>query len=149
MHILYFAHPHDTIGTPSEKSILKGMADRGWKVINPFEHNPEEDVIERIKSGNFSVCDALCLVENDLENLDRCDAVLVWIPNISTSIGTICEMVYAFKAHKHVTVIHQQADGSPHSWVVYHADRVYKTVGGFLADAPAMDTTETGFNYVL
>lgn len=146
---VYFAHPHDTIGTPSEKTILKGMADRGWEVINPFENNPPGEIIERITSGNFSVCDALCLVENDLENLNKCDAVLVWIPNISTSIGTLCEMVYAFKAHKQVIVIHQQLDGSPHAWVIYHADRVYKTVGEFIADVPALNIAEKGFNYVL
>lgn len=146
---VYFAHPYDTIDSPAEKTILKGMADRGWEVINPFEHDPEGGVVERIKSGNFSVCDALCLVENDLENLDKCYAVLVWIPNISTSIGTICEMVYAFKEHKFVIVIHQQTDGSPHAWVIYHADQVYKTVGDFIADVPAMDIADKGFNYVL
>ena len=146
---VYFAHPYDTINSPAEKTILKGMKDRGWEVLNPFEHNPEESIIERIKSGNFNVCDALCLVENDLENINKCDAVLVWIPNISTSVGTICEMVYAFKMHKRIIVIHQQPDGSPHAWVVYHADQVYRTAGSFLTDVPAMDTTEKGFNYVL
>ena len=146
---VYFAHPYDTIGTPSEKTILKGMADRGWEVLNPFEHNPAEDIIKRITSGNFSICDALCLVENDLEGLSECDAVLVWIPNISTSIGTLCEMVYAFKAHKYVIVIQQQLNGFPHAWVVYHADKIYTSVGAFIADIPIMAVTERGFNYVL
>ncbi len=129
---VYFAHPYDTVGTVDEKRLLEEMTKRGWDVLNPFENNPDEEVIERIKSGHFIALDALILVENDLDNLNNCDTVLVWLPSSSSSVGAICEMVYAFKAHKYEIVIHQR-DCIVHPWVVYHADLMYKTVDAFIA----------------
>lgn len=128
---VYFAHPYNTVGSDGEQCILEEMAKRGWEVLNPFENNPDEEVIERIKRGDFGSLDAFILVEKDLENLDMCHSILVWLPGNIAAVGTICEMVYAFKAHKYVVVIHQK-DGIVHPWVVYHADLMYKTIGDFV-----------------
>ena len=129
---IYFAHPYDSVGSEGERRLLEEMAKRGWDVLNPFENNPGGEVIERIKGCNFTTLDAFILVENDLENLNKCDTVLVWIPDIVRTVGTICEMVYAFKSNKYIIVIHQK-DGIVHSWVAYHADLMYKTIDAFIA----------------
>jgi len=134
---VYFSHPYDTIGTPDEKRLLDIIKEEGWEVINPFENNPEDvGVIDRVKSSKFTLKDARDLVTNDLLNLGRCDAILVWIPNSSQTVGTICEMVYARKLGLFVVAIHCKLDGGPHAWMVHHADLLYLTIDDFAADRP-------------
>jgi len=135
----YFAHPYDTIGTPDEKLLLDIMKEDGWNVLNPFENNPKDfGVIERIKSGWFTLKDARTLVTNDLLNIGRCDTILVWIPNSSQTVGTICEMVYAREYGLFVIAIHSTLDSGPHAWVADHADLLYLTINDFIADRPVL-----------
>jgi len=129
---VYFAHPHRTIGTAEEKVLIREMEKRGWEVINPFENNPGEEIMGRIKRGAFSIFDAIELVQHDFASIGICTAVLVWLPNKVSTVGTICELVQAVKLRKATIVIHQTDRGRPHPWAAYYANQYYLTVQDFI-----------------
>jgi len=92
----------------------------GLEVIDPWLR---EKVIYRIDEpcwwNKVPVAD---FVQRDLEDADRCDVMVVYMPKISA--GACMELFYAKRKGKKIIVVSAIECLSP--WITYHADIIVK-----------------------
>lgn len=92
----------------------------GLEPILPSEDVGRERWVSWLEDGRFA--DACTrLVQSDLGNLKRADAILAILP--TASIGTAMEICYASYWHKTVVVV-VTLSMLYHPWIWHHADRV-------------------------
>jgi nucleoside 2-deoxyribosyltransferase len=61
-------------------------------------------------------------VKRDLQDIDRCDVVIAYLPCLSA--GTCMELFYAKRKEKKVIVVSEMECLSP--WIVVHSDRILR-----------------------
>ncbi|MGF3523276.1 MAG: hypothetical protein ACQXXJ_09335, partial [Candidatus Bathyarchaeia archaeon] len=69
--------------------------------------------------NNVPVAD---FVQRDLEDADRCDVMVVYLPKISA--GACMELFYAKQKGKKIIVVSPMECLSP--WIIYHSDIIVK-----------------------
>jgi nucleoside 2-deoxyribosyltransferase len=73
------------------------------------------------------------IVAGDLEDLDACDAVLVYYDK--PSVGTSMEVFHAKHNLKKPVIVIDHSGAKPSPWLVYHADAVVTSLADALATA--------------
>ena len=125
------------------------LESNGFEVTNPF--HKENPYIHDLKWVNGKVIGQLnaesvkWIVETDLKFIDECDAVVMLYPKIPIpTIGTPCEMLYAFQKNKPI-IVYTAEWCLHHPWIQHMATLQFKDVYGLLSfmDIIAMD----GFKY--
>jgi nucleoside 2-deoxyribosyltransferase len=93
----------------------------GFEVIDPWKrervifNGTEECWWDKVPTFDF--------VNRDLEDADRCDVMVVYLPILSA--GACMEMFYAKRKGKHIIVVSPIKCLSP--WIVYHSDIMIKS----------------------
>jgi len=120
----------------------------GFEVINPF--HKENPYIHDLKWVNGhvdgSIDEEACkwIVETDLHYIDECDAVVMIYPKVPIpTIGTPCEMLYAFQKKKPLFVYTAQWL-IEHPWIKHMATLQFSDVFGLMSfmDLIAMEDFE-------
>jgi len=86
------------------------------KLINPFQVNVYED----------GKCGVKRLVETDISFTRSTDGTIAFITG-DPSIGTLMEIVYAYKHKKPVYVVAETEYAQRHPWIIYHATKIFST----------------------
>ena len=93
----------------------------GFDVIDPWRR---EKVLYR---GNeqcwWTKCVPTDFVQRDLNDADRCDLMIVYLPKLSA--GACMELFYAKRKGKKVIVVSEMKCLSP--WIVFHSDAIIKS----------------------
>ena len=93
----------------------------GFEVIDPWKrerviyNGTEECWWDKVPTFDF--------VNRDLEDADRCDIMVVYLPILSA--GACMEMFYAKRKGKQIIVVSPINYLSP--WIVYHSDIIIKS----------------------
>lgn len=131
---VYFAHPFDTRDTKREEMVIKHLKKSGYCVINPFDY--EDELCEKHGVDNYydKPCKDLAveMVSRDFKEVEMCDELFAWIPNSSSSMGTLFEIAYAYELGKKVTVFVERA----HPFLLFYADIMYISYSDFKKDKP-------------
>lgn len=126
---IYFAHPFDKIGTKREAIIIEKLKELGYEVTDPFKG--EDFLCEKYECDNYygNPCRAFAedIMKRDLSQIDRCEALFVWIPKGVTTIGIIREVDYAFRHNKYVIIMTYKAN----PWLL-ETDELYLSYRDFL-----------------
>ncbi len=92
----------------------------GLEVIDPWHR---EKVLYRMEEPCWwSKVPAAEFVQRDLEDADRCDIMVVYLPQLSA--GACMELFYAKRKGKKVIIVSDIACLSP--WIVVHSDVILK-----------------------
>ena len=89
---VYLSHPHSI--RSFGRVVQQRLESVGFDVINPFDVNPEEEWWAAVREQRNMLSVAFRIVENDLELIRDCDAVVVLYPE-AHGIGTDMELFYA------------------------------------------------------
>ncbi len=92
----------------------------GFEVIDPWLR--EKVIYSRDEPCWWDKVPVSGFVQRDLEDADRCDAMIVYLPRLSA--GACMELFYAKRKGKRVVVISDLPCLSP--WIVVHSDEVVK-----------------------
>lgn len=74
------------------------------------------------------------IVRGDIEDIDSCDAILVYFDK--PSVGTSMEVFYAFHEGKKIVVV-DKSDKPLSPWLVYHSHKVVKDIQSALVEFAA------------
>ena len=110
------------------EEITKICTRLGFEVIDPWLR--EKVIYNREETCWWSKVPAIDFVQRDLDDADRCDVMIVYLPKLSA--GACMELFYAKRKGKKVIIISEMPCLSP--WIVVHSDMIVKTFGD-LADA--------------
>ncbi|MCL2287655.1 MAG: nucleoside 2-deoxyribosyltransferase domain-containing protein [Candidatus Bathyarchaeota archaeon] len=94
----------------------------GFEIIDPWKREKCDytDVSEEyINQDNYKY---LSIVQRDLDDADRCDVMVVYLPKLSA--GACMEMFYAKRKGKTVIVVSDMPKLSP--WIKVHCDITIK-----------------------
>jgi len=94
----------------------------GFEIIDPWKREKcfyKNDVEERDRSN---CCRYHSIVQRDLDDVDRCDIMVVYLPKLSA--GACMEMFYAKRKGKTVIVVSDMPQLSP--WIKVHCDVLTK-----------------------
>jgi hypothetical protein len=114
-------------GMESEQGYRQKIADicgrLGFEVIDPW-------LREKVLYNSEEPCwwgkvPAEGFVQRDLDDADRCDVMVVYLPKLSA--GASMELFYAKRKRKKVVVISDLPCLSP--WIVVHSDVIIKSFG--------------------
>lgn len=101
---------------------ITGVATKlGFDIIDPWKrervifNGTEECWWDKVPTFDF--------VQRDLEDADRCDLMVVYLPILSA--GACMEMFYAKRKGKKVIVVSPLPCLSP--WIVFHSDTIIKS----------------------
>ena len=103
------------------KTITDICAKLGFGVIDPWKrervlyNGTEECWWDKVPTFDF--------VQRDLDNADRCDIMVVYLPILSA--GACMEMFYAKRKGKTIVVVSEMECLSP--WIVFHSDMIKKS----------------------
>ncbi|MCW4005126.1 MAG: nucleoside 2-deoxyribosyltransferase [Candidatus Bathyarchaeota archaeon] len=103
------------------ETVTKICRELGCEVIDPWLrekvlYNKEEPCWwDKVPASGF--------VQRDLDDADRCDVMVVYLPKLSA--GACMELFYAKRKGKTIIVVSDMQCLSP--WVVVHADKVIKS----------------------
>jgi nucleoside 2-deoxyribosyltransferase len=137
---IYLAHS----GEEKERGreIQRTLEKFGYEVQNPFDkHNPYVKDLKWEKGrvvGRLSKESCKWVVETDLRFIDKCDAVVMVYPENSTTIGTPCEMTYAFLIAKKPLIIYTPKKFAHHPWIEHMASRQFMEIEDLLSFMEAM-----------
>ncbi len=92
----------------------------GYDVIDPW--NREKVIYRKDEPCWWNQVPAPDFVRRDLEDADRCDVMVVYLPRLSA--GACMELFYAKRQGKKVVVVSDMECLSP--WIVVHSDRIVK-----------------------
>jgi len=92
----------------------------GYEAVDPWRR-------ERVLYKGDETCwwnsvPALGFVQRDLEDIEKCDVVVAYLPQLSA--GTCMELFYAKRKGKKVVVVSEMECLSP--WIVVHSDAIVK-----------------------
>jgi hypothetical protein len=93
----------------------------GYEVIDPWLR--EKVIYNREEPCWWNKVPASGFVQRDLDDADRCDVMIVYLPRISA--GACMEQFYAFRKSKKVVVVSDLPCLSP--WIVVHSDVILKS----------------------
>lgn len=112
------------LGMETEQGYRKTIADictkLGFDVIDPWKR---EKVL--YKGGEkcwWTECVPMDFVQRDLDDADRCDIMVVYLPKVSA--GACMELFYANRKGKKIVVVSKMPCLSP--WIVVHSDAIVK-----------------------
>ena len=105
------------------KTITEITENLGLEIIDPWKR-------ERVLYNGTEACwwdkvPTFDFVQRDLEDADRCDIMVVYLPKLSA--GACMEMFYAKRKGKKVIVVSEVPCLSP--WIVFHSDVIIKDFG--------------------
>lgn len=92
----------------------------GYELIDPW--NREQVLYKGDEACWRDKDSAKGFVQRDLEDADRCDVMIVYLPRLSA--GACMEMFYAKRRGKKIIVISTMKCLSP--WIVVHSDAILK-----------------------
>jgi len=93
----------------------------GFDVIDPWRR--EKSLYKGDEQWWWPNVPASGFVQRDLEDAERCDVMIVYLPKLSA--GACMEMFYAKRKGKRVIVITEMECLSP--WIVIHSDAIVKS----------------------
>jgi nucleoside 2-deoxyribosyltransferase len=96
----------------------------GFEVIDPW--NREKVLYTGDEECWWSTYTTYDFVQRDLDDADRCDIMVVYLPKLSA--GACMEMFYAKRKGKKVVVVSPMECLSP--WIVVHSDVMIKSFDG-------------------
>ncbi|MDR2719722.1 MAG: nucleoside 2-deoxyribosyltransferase domain-containing protein [Nitrososphaerota archaeon] len=103
------------------RNIITGISQKlGFEVIDPWKR--EKCLYEESERCGQGVCEKFGFVQRDLDDADRCDVMVVYLPMLSA--GACMEMFYAKRRGKVVIVISDMERLSP--WIKVHCNVVLK-----------------------
>lgn len=94
----------------------------GYEVIDPWRR--EKILYRKDESCWWNKVPASDFVQRDLDDADRCDVMIVYLPRLSA--GACMEMFYAKNKGKKVIVISDMDCLSP--WIIVHCDAVLQNM---------------------
>ncbi len=106
-------HYRNTITTVSHKL--------GFEVIDPWKR--EKCLYKGDEECWWNTYETYDFVQRDLEDADRCDIMVVYLPKLSA--GACMEMFYAKRKGKKVIVVSDMERLSP--WIKVHSDVIIKS----------------------
>jgi nucleoside 2-deoxyribosyltransferase len=92
----------------------------GFEVIDPWRR--ERVLYKGDEQCWWSKVPAASFVERDLDDAEKCDVMIVYLPKLSA--GACMELFYAKRKGKKVIVISEMECLSP--WIVVHSDAIVK-----------------------
>ena len=111
-------------GMETEQGYRESISDictrLGFEVIDPWLR--EKTIYNREEPCWWDKVSAPDFVQRDLDDADRCDVMIVYLPKISA--GACMELFYAKRRGKKVVVVSDFPCLSP--WIVVHSDTVVK-----------------------
>ena len=107
---IYFAHSHKWMNSKRKQTIKEILESRGYRVVDPFEHEIElEEKYGYKYHENRNEDFANDITEKDYELVFRADELFAWFPIGATTIGTPLEIGWAKDLGKKVTVLYSSA----------------------------------------
>jgi nucleoside 2-deoxyribosyltransferase len=103
------------------KVIIDVCAKLGLDVIDPW--NREKALYKGNEECWWNTYTTFDFVQRDLDDADRCDIMVVYLPIISA--GACMEMFYAKRKGKKVVVVSDMECLSP--WIIVHSDVIIKS----------------------
>jgi len=92
----------------------------GFEVIDPWRR--ERVLYQGDEQCWWTKCVPTDFVQRDLDDADRCDVMIVYLPKLSA--GACMELFYAKRKGKMVIVVSEMECLSP--WIVLHSDVIVK-----------------------
>jgi nucleoside 2-deoxyribosyltransferase len=92
----------------------------GFDVIDPWKR--EKILYKGDEACWWTKCVPMDFVQRDLDDSDRCDIMVVYLPKLSA--GACMELFYAKRKGKKVIVVSETPCLSP--WIVVHSDAIVK-----------------------
>ena len=112
------------LGMETKQGYRKTIADLcariGFGVIDPWKR--EKVLYKGDEACWWAKCVPLEFVQRDLDDADRCDIMVVYLPKVSA--GACMEMFYAKRKGKKIIVLSDLPCLSP--WIVVHSDVIVK-----------------------
>jgi hypothetical protein len=112
------------LGMETQQSYRKIIADictkLGFDVIDPWKR--EKVLYKGDETCWWTKCVPMDFVQRDLDDADRCDIMVVYLPKLSA--GACMELFYAKRRGKRAVVVSPMECLSP--WIVVHSDRIVK-----------------------
>ena len=106
------------------RKIITEICERlGFDVIDPWKR--EKVLYKGDEACWWTKCVPMEFVQRDLDDADRCDIMIVYLPKLSA--GACMEMFYAKRRGKKVVVVSEIECLSP--WIVVHSDSIVKRFG--------------------
>ena len=93
----------------------------GFDVIDPWRR--EKVLYKGDEECWWSEVPAPGFVQRDLDDVERCDVMIVYLPKLSA--GACMELFYAKRKGKRVIVVSEMKCLSP--WIVIHSDTIVKS----------------------
>jgi len=103
--------------------IVKKIEAMGIKVYDPLRDKAKLDAVAMEVAKQFSPNE---IVYRDLDDINRADYVLAIFTN--PSIGTSCEMMYAWDRHKMIVIVSDNPAVVEHPWVKIFATKIFPTI---------------------
>jgi nucleoside 2-deoxyribosyltransferase len=112
------------LGMETEQGYRKTITDickrLGFDVIDPWKR--ERILYKGDEACWWTNCVPMDFVQRDLDDADRCDVMVVYLPKLSA--GACMELFYAKRKGKKVVVVSDLPCLSP--WIVVHSDAIVK-----------------------
>jgi nucleoside 2-deoxyribosyltransferase len=103
------------------REIISGICVKlGFDVIDPWRR--EKVLYKGDERCWWSKVPASGFVQRDLDDAERCDVMIVYLPKLSA--GACMELFYAKRKGKKVIVVSEKKCLSP--WIVLHSDAIVK-----------------------
>ncbi len=107
------------------RNAIKGICQKlGLEVIDPW--NREKVLYKGNEECWWSTYATYDFVQRDLEDAERCDIMVVYLPKLSA--GACMEMFHAKRKGKKIIVVSDMECLSP--WIVVHSDLILKSFDG-------------------
>jgi hypothetical protein len=103
------------------REVITGICNRlGYDVIDPWHR--EKVIYSKDEPCWWSQVPAPDFVRRDLEDAEKCDVMIVYLPKLSA--GACMELFYVKRKGKKVIVVSDLDCLSP--WIVVHSDRIVR-----------------------
>jgi nucleoside 2-deoxyribosyltransferase len=103
------------------ENITKICVKLGFDVIDPWRR--EKSLYKGDEQWWWPNVPASGFVQRDLEDAERCDVMIVYLPKLSA--GACMELFYAKRKGKKVIVVSEMECLSP--WIIIHSDAIVKS----------------------
>ncbi|TRO50951.1 hypothetical protein E2P61_07455 [Candidatus Bathyarchaeota archaeon] len=105
------------------KAITQICERLGFDVIDPWHR--EKSLYKGDEQWWWPNVPASGFVQRDLEDAERCDIMIVYLPKLSA--GACMELFYAKRKGKKIIVVSEMESLSP--WIEIHSDAIVKSLG--------------------
>jgi nucleoside 2-deoxyribosyltransferase len=104
------------------KTINEICVKLGFEVIDPWHR--EKSLYKGDEKWWWPNVPASGFVQRDLEDAERCDVMIVYLPKISA--GACMELFYAKRKGKKIIIVSEMGSLSP--WIEIHSDTILKNL---------------------